>query len=96
MTNVFSRRLNSPQSLDRLQSILEKMMNRLEQFLGKACGGCRLCRYARDNPTTVIGKIMVWHGKWCPAWKAQQKIEDERQQEAKIERNLLKELSKKW
>jgi hypothetical protein len=46
-------------------------MTRIEQFLGKACDGCRLCRYARDNPATMIGKIMVRHGKWCPALKAQ-------------------------
>jgi len=71
------------------------MMNRLEQFLGKACDGCRLCRYARDNPATMIGKIMAWHGKWCSAWKAQQEIERERQQEAKRMSNSRKGLRKK-
>jgi len=54
-------------------------MNPLEKLLGKACDGCVLCRYARENPETVIGRIMAWHGKCCPAWKAQQKIEHERQ-----------------
>jgi len=58
-------------------------MDRLEQFLGKACDGCLLCRYARENSETVVRKIMSWHGKWCPAWKAQQEIERERQQVAK-------------
>jgi len=70
-------------------------MTRVEQFLGKACDGCLLCRYARDNPATVIGKIMAWHGKWCPAWKAQQKIEHERQQVEKRQRNSRKESRKK-
>ena len=70
-------------------------MNRLEEFLGKACDGCFLCRYARDNPATMIGKIMTWHGKWCPAWKAQKGVERERQQEAKRRSNAQKGLRKK-
>ena len=70
-------------------------MDRLEQFLGKACDGCLLCRYARENPETLIGRIMTWHGKWCPAWKAQQKIEHERLQVEKRQRNSRKESRKK-
>jgi hypothetical protein len=70
-------------------------MNRFAQFLGKACDGCILCKYARENPETMIGKIMVWHGKWCPAWKAQKEIERQRWQEAKRRRNARKELRKK-
>ncbi|MGA2223456.1 MAG: hypothetical protein ABSH41_03315 [Syntrophobacteraceae bacterium] len=70
-------------------------MTRIERFLGKACDGCRLCRYARDNPATTIGKIMAWHGKWCPAWKAQQEIERERLQEAKRKSNSRKGSRKK-
>ncbi|MGA2735396.1 MAG: hypothetical protein ABSG35_22730 [Syntrophobacteraceae bacterium] len=70
-------------------------MTRIERLFGKACDGCRLCRYARDNPATMIGKIMAWHGKWCPAWKAQQEIERERQQEAKRKSNSRKGLRKK-
>ena len=70
-------------------------MNPLQQFLGKACDGCLLCRHARENPATVIGKLMVWHGKWCPAWKAQQRIEYERQQVAKRKRNSRKVFKKR-
>jgi len=62
-------------------------MNLLAEFLGKACDRCVLCRFARENPKTITGRIMVWHGKWCPAWKAQQKIEYERQQVVKRKRN---------
>jgi hypothetical protein len=43
----------------------------------------------------MIGKIMAWHGKWCPAWKAQQVIESERQQEAKRKNNSRKQSRKK-
>ncbi len=70
-------------------------MTRIERLFGKACDGCRLCVYARDNPATIIGKIMAWHGKWCPAWKAQQEIERERQQEARRKSNSRKGLRKK-
>jgi hypothetical protein len=70
-------------------------MNQFERFMGKAYDGCRLCQYSRDNPATMIGKIMTWHGKWCPAWKAQQDIERERQQGAKRRSNSQKGLRKK-
>jgi len=43
----------------------------------------------------MVGKIMAWHGKWCPAWKAQQEIERERRQEAKRKFNSPKKLRKK-
>ncbi|MGA2403305.1 MAG: hypothetical protein ABSG91_16625 [Syntrophobacteraceae bacterium] len=54
-------------------------MNRFTRFLGTTCDGCRFCQHARENPETLVGKIMAWHGKWCPAWKAQKEIEKERQ-----------------
>jgi len=69
-------------------------MNRIERLVGKACDECLLCRYAKANPSTTIGKIMTWHGKWCPAWKAQQEIERERRQLATRKehlRNLAKD-----
>ncbi len=59
-------------------------MNRIERFLGKICDDCALCRYARGNPETITGKIMIWHGKWCPAWKAGEKIRLEVQEQVKI------------
>jgi len=54
-------------------------MNAFERFLGKMCDGCALCNYARKKPESWFGKLMTWHGKWCPAWKAQQELERERQ-----------------
>jgi len=70
-------------------------MDRIERFLGKACDGCRLCRYARNNPETLFGRLMRWHGKWCPAWKAQQEIERDRLEDAKRKRKFRKETRKK-
>ena len=55
-------------------------MNRFRRSLGKVCDNCPLCNYARGNPETLVGKVMIWHGKYCPAWKAQQEILAERQE----------------
>ena len=55
-------------------------MNRVVKFLGAHCDRCTLCNYARQNPDTWVGKIMAWHGTWCPAWKAQQQLDKERQE----------------
>ncbi len=57
-------------------------MNRFTRFLGTTCDECSFCRYARENPETLAGKIMAWHGTWCPAWKAQKEIEKERQMQS--------------
>ncbi len=53
-------------------------MPRLNRFLGRVCDNCPLCRYARKNPDTRVGKIMAWHGRWCPAWRAQEQLEQEK------------------
>ena len=54
-------------------------MNWFTRFLGQTCNNCRLCQYARENPHTLFGRLMAWHGKWCPAWKAQKQLEIEKQ-----------------
>jgi hypothetical protein len=54
-------------------------MNRFQRTMGKICDNCPLCNYARRNPETPFGKVMSWHGKYCPAWKAQQEIAAERE-----------------
>jgi hypothetical protein len=37
------------------------------------CGMCKLRQYAERKPESIIGKIWLWHTKWCPGWKAYQK-----------------------
>jgi hypothetical protein len=54
-------------------------MPRLIKILGERCDRCFLCNYARNHPETWVGKIMAWHGTWCPAWKAQQQLAKERE-----------------
>ena len=58
-------------------------MNRFQQTLGKVCDNCPLCNYARKNPETIVGRTMSWHGRYCPAWKAQQEIAAERAMETR-------------
>ena len=53
-------------------------MNRITRFLGETCDNCKLCQHARENPHTLFGRLMTWHGKWCPAWKAQKPLEMEK------------------
>ena len=46
----------------------------LTKFMANRCNDCKLCNYARENPETTFGKVMNWHGKWCPFWKAQKRV----------------------
>ncbi len=41
-----------------------------KKLLAKFCNICPLCRFSRKHPDSLLGKIMIWHGKWCPIWKA--------------------------
>jgi hypothetical protein len=44
----------------------------MKKFMANTCESCPLCRYARNNPENWFGKLMDWHGRWCPFWKAWQ------------------------
>ncbi|MBI5243079.1 MAG: hypothetical protein HY922_05245 [Elusimicrobia bacterium] len=44
------------------------------EFMAKSCKGCPLCVYARENPQHWFGRLMAWHGKYCPFWKAYDEI----------------------
>tara|TARA_Y100000294_G_scaffold53884_1_gene50802 strand:- start:247 stop:438 length:192 start_codon:yes stop_codon:yes gene_type:complete len=54
-------------------------MNPFKKALGHACDNCPLCNYARNHPETTVGKVMEWHGKFCPMWKGQKELEVMRQ-----------------
>ena len=58
----------------------EGNMNGFKKVLGTLCDNCPLCKYARGNPETIIGRIMEWHGKWCPAWKAYEEFNKEKKE----------------
>jgi hypothetical protein len=48
------------------------MLSEVKRFMAKRCDKCPLCDHARKNPQTLFGRVMAWHGKWCPFWKAWQ------------------------
>lgn len=54
-------------------------MGKGKETLAKICDNCPLCNYARNKPETVVGRIMEWHGKFCPAWKAQAELAQQRE-----------------
>ena len=47
-------------------------MSSMKHFMAKHCENCPACKYARKKPETTFGRVMTWHGKWCPFWKAWQ------------------------
>ena len=57
-------------------------MNRFQRGLAKICDNCPLCNYARKNPETSFGRLVSWHGNYCPAWKAQQQLAAGRDRDA--------------
>jgi hypothetical protein len=59
-------------------------MHPVRVVLGTLCDHCPVCNYARKHPETLVGRYYAWHGKWCPAWKAQQELQATR--EAKSEK----------
>ncbi len=46
----------------------------LVKMMAKRCDLCPPCRYARSHPDSTIGKVVAFHGKYCPFWKAWQKV----------------------
>ena len=44
------------------------------RIMAKRCESCPLCKRARENPDTRFGKIMAWHGTWCPFWQARERV----------------------
>jgi len=49
-------------------------MRVLTELMAKRCDHCPLCRWARKNPDTLLGKVMALHGKFCPFWRAWEKV----------------------
>ena len=58
-------------------------MNPVKKALARVCDNCPLCNYARNHPDTKIGRVMEWHGKFCPAWSGQKELGKLRQSKAK-------------
>lgn len=49
-------------------------MGLLTNLMAKRCENCPFCKFARKNPESRIGKFIHWHGKFCPFWRAWEKV----------------------
>ncbi len=46
----------------------------LTELMAKRCEKCPLCRRAREKPDSLFGKLMALHGRFCPFWRAWEKV----------------------
>ena len=44
------------------------------RIMAKRCEQCPVCKAARERPDTRFGRVMAWHGSWCPFWKAYERV----------------------
>ena len=49
-------------------------MEWLTKLMAARCDNCPLCRQARREPDSWFGKLMAFHGRFCPFWHAWEKI----------------------
>jgi hypothetical protein len=48
---------------------------RENRIMGKEvpmCADCPIRAKAEARPRSLIGRLWLWHTKWCPGWKAYQ------------------------
>jgi hypothetical protein len=54
----------------------EDNIGRFKKIRAAICHNCPMCKHARGNPQSVIGKILhhKMHAEHCPMWKAEQEV----------------------
>ncbi len=52
----------------------EKEHNIIVRLLAWRCEKCPICSYARSNPESLAAKVVRFHGKFCPMWRAHEKV----------------------
>lgn len=52
----------------------EKEHSMVTRLLAWRCHVCPPCRYARAHPDTLFAKALRLHGKFCPFWRAHEKV----------------------
>jgi hypothetical protein len=35
-----------------------------------SCDHCRLRKFAERERPGLLGRLWLWHSRWCPGWKA--------------------------
>lgn len=43
------------------------------------CDRCRFRKFAQNNPDSLLARFWLWHTRWCPGWKAYEKVVAERE-----------------
>jgi len=61
-------------------------MERLTRLMAARCDNCPLCRRARREPDSWFGKLMALHGRFCPFWRAWEKVYGGRDERAGTDR----------
>jgi hypothetical protein len=49
-------------------------MEWLTKLMAARCDNCPLCRHARREPDSWFGKLMAFHGRFCPFWHSWEKV----------------------
>jgi len=54
----------------------ENNVSPLRKALAVVCHHCPMCRYARANPESILGKVLHHrlHADYCPMWKAEKQM----------------------
>ena len=52
-----------------------------KKLLALVCHYCPICKYGRENPESVIGRILhhKFHADYCPMWKAEKEVYEKTQ-----------------
>jgi len=53
---------------------MEHQHGKVTRLMAARCEHCPLCRHARKNPDTMLGKAIRLHGRFCPFWHAWEKV----------------------
>lgn len=57
---------------------MDRPHGRVIRLMAARCEHCPLCRHARNNPDSTVGKLVAFHGRFCPFWRSWQKVYGER------------------
>ena len=51
-------------------------IGRFKKIRAAICHNCPMCKHARENPQSMIGKVLhhKLHADHCPMWKAEQEV----------------------
>lgn len=57
-----------------MTTIDDKQHNVLVRLMAQRCEKCALCRHARENPESLVARLVRFHGRFCPFWRAHERV----------------------